>query len=86
MDKVDTHACAFHLVTNVGKITSGGWAGMDFSSSQNLCKISVVEMASQKLVETSRLMQSVRWNVQLAPCREITATNLWEFAAVCGLL
>jgi hypothetical protein len=42
-----------------------------------------MKMASQKLVQTSKLVQSVKWNVQLALWREITATNLWEFAPIC---
>lgn len=45
-----------------------------------------VEMASQKLVENSRLLQRVRLNVQLALCGEITGKNLWEFASVCTVV
>jgi len=63
-----------------------GLDGNGFYFFTNFGKITVVEMASQKLVDTSRLVQSVRWNIQLAPCSEITATNLWEFADMCTVV
>jgi hypothetical protein len=67
---------------------NNGWGlgGNGFYFFTKFGKITVVEMASQKLVETSRLVQSVRWNVQLALSSDITVTNLWEFAAMCTVV